>query len=254
MQVDIVKIRERKFHNERFSAGGARGSTARFYAITGEAEDHYRDLVLTHGAGRHVLELGCGLGGEASNLASHGAIVTGVDISDVAVQQATDSASSKGLKTTSFHVMDAENLDFNANSFDLICGSSIIHHLNIERAYSELSRCLKRDGCAVLYEPLGHNPIINLYRRLTPSLRTIDEHPLLWRDIEQAKFYFSNVEATFFFLNTLMAIPFRRTQVFSNLVKWFNGADRVLFRTFPGARRFAWFVVMLLSGPKNVSP
>lgn len=28
-------------------------------------------------------------------------------------------------------------------------------------------------------EPLGHNLLINLYRHLTPDLRTAEEHPLL---------------------------------------------------------------------------
>ena len=34
-------------------------------------------------------------------------------------------------------------------------------------------------GLAVFMEPLGRNPLINRYRRLTLTLRTVDEYPLM---------------------------------------------------------------------------
>ena len=88
--------------------------------------------------------------------------------------------------------MDAEELKFNESSFDLICEIGILHYLKLEKAYSELQRVVKKDGVALFIEPLGHNPFIKLYRKLTPRLRTLDEHPLLSKDLILAKKYFDN--------------------------------------------------------------
>jgi hypothetical protein len=38
----------------------------------------------------------------------------------------------------------------------------------------------------VFLEALGHNRILNLVRKLTPHLRSADEHPLLGVDIRKA--------------------------------------------------------------------
>jgi SAM-dependent methyltransferase len=73
-----------------------------------------------------------------------------------------------------FLVMDAESLGFDEGSFDVVVGSGILHHLALRQ-----SRVLRPDGCAVFVDPLGHNIFIRLYRKLTPSMRTADEHPLL---------------------------------------------------------------------------
>jgi ubiquinone/menaquinone biosynthesis C-methylase UbiE len=64
--------------------------------------------------------------------------------------------------------MNAEATTFPDNSFDLICGSSILHHLNLDKACAEIRRILRPDGGAVFIEPLGHNPLINMFRKLTP--------------------------------------------------------------------------------------
>ena len=51
--------------------------------------------------------------------------------------------------------MDAEHTNFPDNSFDVVTGSAILHHLNIENCYQELHRILKKDGHAVFKEPMG---------------------------------------------------------------------------------------------------
>ena len=39
----------------------------------------------------------------------------------------------------------------------------------------------------IFIEPLGTNPLINLYRKLTPRSRTVDEHPLIPKDFDFIK-------------------------------------------------------------------
>src|SRR5206468_2779382 len=98
--------------------------------------------------------------------------------------------------------------------------------------------------------PLGHNPIINLYRKLTPDLRTVDEHPLLMKDIALAKSYFGKVEAHFFNLATLFAVPFRKCRGFGAVCKALGTLDTAMFRLLPPLRRYAWATVLVFSQPK----
>ena len=179
-QADDRLAREASFHDAAF-ATHTRNRTWKFYDAGRDAYDHYDELLTAIvGPGSSVLEYGCGPGGRAFELARRGAFAHGIDISPVAIELARKAACEHGAEhNTTFSVMDAEALDVPARSFDLVCGTSILHHLDVRRAYSEVARVLRPSGHAVFLEPLGHNPLFNVYRRLTPGVRTRDEHPLL---------------------------------------------------------------------------
>ena len=97
----------------------------------------------------------------------YGARVTGIDISEVALDLGKARARDQGVEDVMFLVMDAEKMQFEDNSFDLVCGTSILHHLHLSKALRELARILKPQEKAIFIEPIGHNPAINLFRRLT---------------------------------------------------------------------------------------
>jgi hypothetical protein len=79
--------------------------------------------------------------------------------------------------------------------------------LNAEEPSFEDDSCgtLKTGGEGLFLEPLGHTPLINLYRRFTPRFRTPDEHPLVISDFELARRYFGSVDAEFFHLTSFFA-------------------------------------------------
>lgn len=243
--------RERAFHNSVFaeSDGGAR--TTSFYAITQAAVMAYRAAVMQPGSSR-ALEYGCGPTGLACNLADRGVCVTGIDISDVAVKISSERALAEGLADrANFCRMDAEKLDFSSESFDLIFGASILHHLDLSIAIPELGRVMARSGRAVFLEPLGHNPFINAYRRLTPNARTADEHPLTRRELRQLEESFESVNVRYFCLTSLLAIPLHGRPGFHMLLRRLDGVDRRLFRTMRSARSWAWIVVLELAGRRG---
>jgi SAM-dependent methyltransferase len=239
--------REREFHNapvqERWKNVG------KFYAITSTSQGHYESLLLADCCGKQVLEYGCGEGSSAFLLARNGATVTGIDISDFRIRQARQQARSLRINDVSLLVMNAEDVQFPEDTFDLICGTGILHHLDLDSALAEVARTLRPDGRAVFLEPLGHNPAINAYRRRTPRFRTRDEHPLLMRDLALLEAYFGRVEARFFHLTTLLAVPLRRTRVFTPLFRTLDFVDRSLFRLFPFVRRYAWTTVFSVAEP-----
>ena len=240
------------FHDARFGGGDAlRQPAAKYYSVTDAARDYYRTRVLSRSAGAAVLEYGCGAESDFHIWEEAGAMVTGIDISPVAVKLAADQADKRGLKAR-FETMNAEKLTYPDSSFDMIVGSGIIHHLSLDKCYAEIYRVLRPGGVAVFFEPMGHNPIINLYRRLTPNMRTADEHPLLLADIALARSFFGAVEARFFVGTSLLAVPLRNTVIGGFIRRLLNSIDQWLFRLFPISRRLAWIVVLELK--KSSSP
>jgi SAM-dependent methyltransferase len=103
-----------------------------------------------------------------------------------------------------------------------------------------LARTLRPGGSALFYEPLGHNPAINLYRRLTPELRTEDEHPVHAEDLDRARQWFGRVEERYFHTTALAAAAGVYGHApFDPLLAGLEHLDRAPFRLSPAARRWA---------------
>jgi SAM-dependent methyltransferase len=249
---DLKKLGERTFFDHSYEAG-TRKSLSKYYAISRRSHQMYRDLLLSECSGRTVLDYGCGTGATALLLAEHGAKVTGIDISEVAIRIARKQAALRGFSDAAFSVMDAEALEFKVNSFDMVCGMGILHHLQLQRALSELVRVLKPTGKALFLEPMGHNPAINLYRKFTPDLRTSNEHPLTRGDLTLAARSFEEATWRFFHVFTLLAVPWRRTKWFPSLLATLERLDEHLCERSPRARSLAWQVLMVLDGPQKRS-
>jgi glycosyltransferase involved in cell wall biosynthesis/SAM-dependent methyltransferase/GT2 family glycosyltransferase len=242
--------REASFHDVAFAAH-TRSSTWKFYDAGRDAYDRYDELLdgMAH-PGSRVLEYGCGPGGRAFHLAQRGADVLGIDISPVAIDIARETARERGvLERTTFAVMDAEALELPADSFELVCGTSILHHLDIDRAYREVARVLRPSGRAVFLEPLGHNPLFNAYRRLTPGVRTPDEHPLRLADLDAAGACFGGLTLEHFSLLSPAAAAVHGQASFERMASALRRADQRVFATVPALRRWSWTVVMVLSRP-----
>jgi SAM-dependent methyltransferase len=241
--------RERSFHNTAF-AEQSRSAAAKYYEVERAPMERYAELLtVADVSDKRVLEYGCGPGSHAFFLAREGARVTGIDISDVAIGQAMERAAAEGVtERCHFEVMNAERTNFDDSLFDLICGTAILHHLDLDAAYAEIARLLKPAGRAVFVEPMGHNPVINAYRRRTPQLRTEDEHPLLTRDLDLTHKYFRDADFTFFNLFALLAVPLRGTRGFDPALTALQALDRAVFRV-AAARKHAWMVLISLSRP-----
>jgi len=224
------------------------------FAITKEAPNSSYAAIRAGARGKDVLEYGCGQG-EASLIIANKynpKSVVGIDISDIAVEHARCEAANMSLENIRFETMDAEKMNCPDDQFDLICGFGILHHLDLDLALGQLARVLKRDGRCIFLEPLGHNPAINLYRWMTPNLRTQDEHPLLLKDFAIFRTYFSDVDPLFVNLATLATLPFSCLPGSSKLVTRAAAVDKVLFKILPFTRRFAWNVVLIFSGPRKL--
>jgi SAM-dependent methyltransferase len=234
--------RERDFHNARFEHDD-REAQLKYYDAIADCFRDYWARVGQLAAGADTLEYGCAYGDNTLRLAATARTATGIDISDVAIEKGRLRARQKGLANVRLEAMNAEAMEFPDDSFDLVFGSGIIHHLDIDRAFAEIARVLRPGGRAVFVEPLGLNPVIELYRRFTPNARTPDEHPLLREDFRRFEAAFGSTTCRFYGLTTLAAVPFRRTAARAPLLSLTRAVDRGLF-ALPAVKWWAWYSLM----------
>lgn len=241
-------LSEKEYHNYSFSSHN-REKIDTYYVIIDNINFLYHKYLLDEASGKSILEYGCGLGSKAFDLAKAGADITGIDISETGIEIAEETAKKLNLNCN-FQVMNAEKTDFPNQSFDIICGSGIIHHLDLNLAYPELNRLLKKDGFALFTEPLGHNPFLNLYRLMTPDKRTKDEHPLKMTDIKELYKYFHSVEVIYTAMLTPLAIPFINKRIYTPIYNFLNSIEKGIMRFFPFMKRYCWYSLIKVSQPK----
>ena len=239
--------RERLFHDERFSDGDSRAHQKRFYWAISDGSERYTETVLKFAENADVLEYGCGDAENHHSFAPYARSYVGIDISDAAISRLSASHSFANVK----HLrMDAHAMTFADDSFDLVFGSGIIHHLDTELSAKEICRVLRPGGRSIFWEPLGANPLINLYRSLTPNARTPDEHPLLPRDFHIMRKYFSNIEIKYYGLFTIACIPLQKMSKAKTIFSVAKKLDH-FFLSLPGMRWLAWYVLIICSEPRR---
>lgn len=146
-------------------------------------------------------------------------------------------------------VSDGHATALRDGSFDAVFGLGILHHLDLRRALDEIERILRPGGAAAFVEPLGHNSLINLFRRLTPWMRDPDERPLMLSDLEAIAARsdaFEHRESQLLSLAALAlrSIPVAGEALFRLVIRPLAPFDRWALRTFPALGRFAWTTVI----------
>jgi len=101
-----------------------------------------------------VLDVGCGVGGTSRYLAKNlgpKASVTGITLSPNQVKRATELASEQGVDNAKFTVMNALEMEFEDNSFDIVWACESGEHMPDKEAYiNEMMRVLKPGGKYVM--------------------------------------------------------------------------------------------------------
>lgn len=243
--------REKEFHDQRFESGEERRS-ARFYALNKRSIEAHQLAIDAISPDASVLEIGCGDNSQVWHLTNRRRRCVAIDISPVAVDRARQRCQDSGIHDIEFLVMDAESLEFEDASFDVVIGLGVLHHLDLAKAMPGIARVLRPDGVGLFVEPMGHNPAVNLYRRLTPSERTEDEHPFKRRDLNSLREWFATVDLQFFHALSLGAIPFIGSRAFDRVLEILDIADQRLLTASATAQNLAWIVTMELRNPKIV--
>ncbi|HTL32254.1 MAG TPA: class I SAM-dependent methyltransferase [Kofleriaceae bacterium] len=160
-------------------------------------------LLLGDFAGKSLLDYGCGMGEESVYFAKLGARVTAIDISEVGVATLKNRAELHKLDIQALE-MRCDQTSFANETFDVVHGMGILHHVGIETALAEAWRVLRPGGVAVFLEPMGDSPAIEAVKTfLMKHARflgdfddvTDHEHNLTWDEIRRATKRFSRATA-----------------------------------------------------------
>ncbi|MBW9156687.1 MULTISPECIES: class I SAM-dependent methyltransferase [Clostridium] len=121
-------------------------SGPRFFAYFGERLVEIAGVV----EGEKVLDVASGKGASlflaADKVCENGKVI-GIDIAQGMVNETNLEIQKRGIKNTKAVVMDAENLDFNSETFDhILCGFGVFFFPNYKIAFNEFMRVLKNGG------------------------------------------------------------------------------------------------------------
>lgn len=240
---------EEKFHDSKYGNQAGYPYHYRFnptYAIFKEMKVMVGDIT-----GKKIIEYGCGEGWTTAELAALGGKVHAFDISSVAVRHAQEYIEKKNLSDNcTLSKMAAEGLNYPDEFFDIAFGFAILHHLDLSRAIPELLRVMKVGASAFFAEPLGTNPLINLYRKHTPQFRTEDETPLVLDDFSCYCVKFKEFSHTEYYLSAIFSIGLAYLRLPEFIIRSFNQLllriDRKILEKYPNLGKYAWYTIIRL--------
>lgn len=209
----------------------------KYYDATIDSKMYVDDWISNHAPGKVFLDYACGNGEGAIRAAKAGAaLAIGLDISAISVNNARADAAAAGVSAnTVFIQADAENTKLPDASIDYILCRGMLHHLDLSYAFPELRRIMAKNGKLLAVEALDYNPLIKLYRKLTPAMRTDWEkaHILSLKDLRFARRFFDIGDVKYWHI-TSIAGPHMRP-----LMPMLFGLDRLL-TSVPLIRLMAW--------------
>ena len=195
--------------------------------------------------GKTILEVGCGEGREAVQLAYCGANVTGIDISDVSIDVARKRADLEGFKIE-FKVDNiVENDSLGDECFDIIWCNLILHHIadSLDLVMHKIKHALKPGGMFISREPVTYARWLKQIRDLFPKCSEKEddpnEQPFRDHEFKIVNKHFPNLSVRPY------RILARADYVVNNLfiIRTLARADNLLFR-FPGTTSLAGDVIM----------
>lgn len=147
--------------------------------------------------GRIVMDYGCGSGENSVIMSALGAEVTGIDISPDLID-----LNARRMEITKIHwrarAASAYDTGEPDDSFDVVFGAAILHHLDLEAAAREVHRILKPGGKAVFSEPIRDSAVFRWLRKIAPvPVRNASpgEYPLTTAKINSFSSRFERVKS-----------------------------------------------------------
>lgn len=125
------------------------------------ANNHYHDLLLSHVPRNceHALEIGCGTGAFARELARRCQRVLGLDLSAEMIRVAR--SRSGEFKNLEFQLADAMRYDFPQSHFDFICSIATLHHVDQRQLLVKMRDTLKPGGVLVVLDLVASESLMD---------------------------------------------------------------------------------------------
>jgi 2-polyprenyl-3-methyl-5-hydroxy-6-metoxy-1,4-benzoquinol methylase len=165
----------------------------------------FRFQLLGNLRGKRVLDMGCGDGVNSVLMAKYGAQVTGVDISPGSIELCKQRAQVDEVESqTRFICSPLETVNLPEESFDVIWGDGVLHHLipELDTVMHQLMRWAKPGALFVFSEPVSLTPWLRKLRKGVPihTHATPDERPLEKAELSILLRHLPNLEMKWFHL------------------------------------------------------
>lgn len=144
---------------------------------------NYRKLTLELKKDVHLLDFGCGPGDNALRFSRAGFKVTGFDICENNIESCKTLFKENNVEGN-FLVSVAEELPFPDESFEVVAGIDILHHVDIVKSIKEVRRVLKEGSIAIFREPI-EVPILDNFRNSALVKMFIPNKPSLENHITE---------------------------------------------------------------------
>jgi len=161
-------------------------------------QSEYFFSLLNDVKGKHILDIGCGDGGNAILLALRGAFVTGIDISEEAIAAAKIRAGHHSVDTQTEFICSPLELLQTKTTFDIVMGQAILHHVlsELDATFRAICRVTVPRARCVFLEPVNLSPTWRRLRLMVPvpTCGTVDERPLEEADLQVIRRYLTDFE------------------------------------------------------------
>jgi 2-polyprenyl-3-methyl-5-hydroxy-6-metoxy-1,4-benzoquinol methylase len=233
-------------HGQYLAAGGAEDIWG-WGTPAGKKRAERRARLIGEAAGLapgvHALEIGCGTGNFTERFATSGASIIAVDLSEDLLKLARDRQLPTDRITFVAKPFEECAVD---GPFDAIIGSSVLHHLDLERSLPRIFGLLKPGGRLSFAEPNMLNPQVYMerhWRSMFPYVSPDETAFVRWRFAKQLRAVgFENVHLTpFDWLHPSTPRP---------LIPIVRGIGAVL-EFLPGVREFAGSLVISATKPNR---
>ncbi len=198
-----------------------------------------------------LLDFGTGPGKNALRFASIGYKVNGFDISEENIKIAKK-LFKENNKEANFDITAAESLPYENNTFNMVIGVDILHHIDIEQSLLECRRVLKKNGIAIFREPvevpildkIRNTKIVKYFFPKHYSLEnhiTHDESKISRQQELVIKKIFPNTKKHYFLLFARFDKFYRKNS--SPKASIIEKIDYYIFKLFPFMKKYAGAVI-----------
>ncbi len=169
------RIEREKLHDSKIkeNAEDVWGWTTPGGKLRAERRANYFLTLSGMNASSKVLEIGCGTGLFTEKVSKCGAQIIATDLSEDLLLVARK----KNIPNCIFEEADAHQLKYADAAFDIVFGSSILHHLDMEVSLKEVYRVLKAGGSMVFAEPNMLNPQILIQKNIPFIKKWLGDSP-----------------------------------------------------------------------------
>jgi ubiquinone/menaquinone biosynthesis C-methylase UbiE len=199
--------------------------------------------------GKSFLDYGCGMGEESVYVAKLGAKVTAIDISPVGIEITQKRAAHNNVSDRiTTHVMKGNPTEFPPNTFDIVHGLGILHHVGLDEALPEIKRILKPGGVGIFLEPMGSSAAVEKMKdwmrvKIAQIKKTTevteDEENLRLKDLKKYANEFSTFEVYHYHLVARVKLFFPR-----RLQPFIRKSDYYTLKTLPFLKHYAGAAVI----------